>query len=131
MAVKVLVNAIGQHIIADVKQVENTETKEILAYWVKEPRLANYVRDEATQGINLRFSPYCLISDEKEFSLRAESVVAILEPTQEVVDSWRGVVYPPEAAEPAETDLYESPAVEPDESVTSVVEDGPHPDLSE
>ena len=131
MAVKVLVNAIGQHIIADVKQVENTETKEILAYWVKEPRLANYVRDEESKGINLRFSPYCLISDEREFSLRAESVVAILEPTQEVVDSWRGAVYPPEAAEPAETDLYESPAVEPDESVTSVVEDGTNSDLAE
>ncbi len=55
----------------------------------------------------------------------------LLRTTQEVVDSWRGTVYPPESAEPAETDLYESPAVEPDESVTSVVEDGPHPDLAE
>ena len=130
MAVKVLVNAIGQHIIADVKQVENTETKEILAYWVKEPRLANYVSAEEG-GVNLRFSPYCLISDEAEFSIRAESVVAILEPQEAVVDSWKKAVFPEAPEAPAETDLYESAAVEPDESVTANTEDGPHPDLAD
>ena len=118
MAVKVLVNAIGQHIIADVKQVENTETKEILAYWVKEPRVASYVSAEEG-GVNLRFSPYCLISDESEFSIRADNVVAILEPQAAVVESWSKAVYPEApAVEAAETDLYASA---PEEAT-------PHPD---
>ena len=117
MAVKVLVNAIGQHIIADVKQVENTETKEILAYWVKEPRVATYVSAEEG-GVNLRFSPYCLISDEAEFSIRADNVVAILEPQAAVVESWTKAVYPEAPAEAPETDLYESA---PEEAT-------PHPD---
>ena len=130
MAVKVLVNSIGQHIISDVKQVENTDTKEVLAYWVKEPRIATYVTTEEG-NLSLRFAPYCLISNESEFSIRAEHIVSILEPTEAVVKSWEGAVYPPDAAEPAETDLYESPAVEPDESVTSVVEDGTNSDLAE
>ena len=130
MAVKVLVNAIGQQIIADVKQVENTDTKEVLAYWVKEPRLANYSSSEEG-GISLRFSPYCLISDESEFSIRAEHIVSILEPTDAVVKSWEGAVYPPETAAPAETEIHEAPAEEPNESVTVTAEDGPHPDLAD
>ena len=127
MAVKVLVNAIGQHIIADVKQVENTDTKEVLAYWVKEPRIATYSASEEG-GLSLRFSPYCLISDESEFSIRSEHVVSILEPTDAVKESWEGAVYPPTPEAPAETEINEPPT---DESVTDTAEDGPHPDLAD
>lgn len=91
MAVKVLVNTLGQHIIADVKQVENKETKELIAYWVKNPRMAAYSRDE--QGsIAVGFSPYCVLSDEQEFTIRTESVVAILEPREDVVAEYDRII---------------------------------------
>ena len=43
MAIKVLINSIGQHIIADVKSVTNRETEELVAYWVTEPRRVVYI----------------------------------------------------------------------------------------
>ena len=49
MSIKVLINAIGQHLIADVKQVENSETNEVLAYWLREPRLISYSADDQGQ----------------------------------------------------------------------------------
>ena len=116
MAVKVLVNTLGQHIVADVKQVENKETKELIAYWVKNPRLAAYSRDEEG-AIAVGFSPYCILSDEQEFTIRTESVVAILEHRADVVteyeriiegDSITSVSPEPEAVEP------ETEAVEPE-----------------
>ena len=114
MAIKVLVTAIGQHLIADVKQVENTETKEILAYWVREPRVVSYVAGENEGDVRVRFSSYCVISDEAEFSIRAENIVAILEPKADVAQSYRDVAYPPA---PEET-------VEVEEEVAAT----PHPD---
>lgn len=108
MAVKVLVNTLGQHIVADVKQVENKETKELIAYWVKYPRVAAYSRDEEG-AIAVGFSPYCILSDEQEFTIRTESVVAILEPRADVVteyeriiegDSVTSVAAEPEVTEP-------------------------------
>ena len=91
MAVKVLVNTVGQHIVADTKQVENKETKELVAYWVVEPRIAAYNRDE-NGNIAVGFAPYCVISDEKEFSLRPESVVSILEPRADVIEKYNEVI---------------------------------------
>ena len=108
MAVKVLVNTLGQHIVADVKQVENKETKELIAYWVKYPRVAAYSRDEEG-AIAVVFSPYCILSDEQEFTIRTENVVAILEPRADVVteyeriiegDSVTSVAAEPEVTEP-------------------------------
>ena len=49
MTVKVLVTAIGQHIVADVKQVENKETKEVIAYWITNPRTVSYSVDDNQQ----------------------------------------------------------------------------------
>jgi len=83
MAVKVLVNQIGQHIIAETKQVENKETKEVIAYWVSNPRLAAYSKDESGD-LAVGFSPYCVLSDEAQFTIRAESIVSILEPRDDV-----------------------------------------------
>jgi hypothetical protein len=91
MAVKVLVNTVGQHIVAETKQVENKETKELVAYWLSDPRLAAYNRDESG-NIAVGFAPYCVISDEREFSVRPESVVAILEPRADVVEKYNEVV---------------------------------------
>lgn len=91
MAVKVLVNTVGQHIVAETKQVENKETKELVAYWLSEPRIAAYSRDE-NGNIAVGFAPYCVISDEKEFSVRPESVVSILEPRADVVEKYNEVI---------------------------------------
>ena len=124
MAIKVLVNAIGQHLIADVKQVENTETKEILAYWVREPRVVSYVPGDEEGDIRVRFSSYCVLSDEAEFSIRAENIVAILEPKEDVAESYRAVAYPPVPEVTAEVSAEEE-----NESVTDPAVDGPHPDL--
>lgn len=91
MAVKVLVNTLGQHVVADVKQVENKETKDLIAYWVRNPRIAAYSRDEEG-SIAVGFSPYCVLSDEQEFTVRTESVVAILEPREDVVTEYERIV---------------------------------------
>jgi hypothetical protein len=95
MTVKVLVTAIGQHIVADVKQVENKETKEVIAYWISNPRTVSYSVDDNKQ-VNVGFGQYCLVSNETEFSLRADHVVTILEPREEVVERYEAIVHPPE-----------------------------------
>ena len=93
MTVKVLCTAIGQQVIADTKQIENKETNEIVGYWLSQPRLVQYSRDdEGNLGVN--FGLYCLVSDEAEFSLRGDHVVAILEPRSDVEEAWRKLVYP-------------------------------------
>ena len=93
MAVKVLVTQIGQQIVSETKQVENKETGDIVGYWLTQPRVVNYTKDEEG-NIGVNFTPYCLVSDEAEFSVRAEHVVAILEPRQDVADGWNAIVYP-------------------------------------
>jgi len=100
MAVKLLVSQIGQHIIADVKQVENKETKEIIAYWVKNPRVVGYQIDDETQNIGVSFGPYCIVSDEAEFSIRANYVVSILEPRSDVVERYEKIIEEGETLQP-------------------------------
>lgn len=106
MTVKVLVTALGQQIVSGVKQIENKETSEIVGYWLSQPRVVNYTKDEEG-NIGVNFGPYCLVSDENEFSMRADHVVAILEPRQSVAEGYTSLVYP----EPAEevTEEPESP----------------------
>ncbi len=93
MTVKVLVTAIGQQIIAETKQIENKETNEIVGYWLSQPRLVQYSQGE-DGGVGVNFGTYCLVSDEAEFSLRGDHVVAILEPRDTVVEAWTKLVYP-------------------------------------
>ena len=93
MTVKVLVTAIGQQIIAETKQIENKETNEIVGYWLAQPRLVQYTQSE-DGGVGVNFANYCLVSDEGEFSLRGDHVVAILEPRDTVVEAWTKLVYP-------------------------------------
>ena len=93
MAVKVLVTQIGQQIVSETKQVENKETGDIVGYWLTQPRVVNYTKDEEG-NIGVNFTPYCLVSDEAEFSVRAEHIVAILEPRKDVAEGWNALVYP-------------------------------------
>ena len=100
MAVKVLVNAIGQHIVAEAKQVEEKESKKIIAYLLTNPRVASYSRDEEN-NINVGFSPYCVLSDEAEFTVRAENIVSILEPREDVATQYSELTKPAEGEEEA------------------------------
>ena len=93
MTVKVLVTAIGQQLIAGVKQIENKDTNAIVGYWLTQPRTINYQQDEEG-NVGVNFGPYCPISNEAEFSVRAEHVVAILEPREDVVQGYTNTVYP-------------------------------------
>ena len=120
MTVKVLVTAIGQQIIAETKQIENKETNEIVGYWLAQPRLVQYTQGE-DGAVGVNFANYCLVSDEAEFSLRGDHVVAILEPRDTVVEAWTKLVYPeaPETegdvvaeGEDASTDAPEEEVVE-------------------
>ena len=128
MAIKVLVTAIGQQLIADVKQVENKNTKEVVAYWVKNPRVVTYNQTE-DGNVNVGFLGYCLVSDENEFSITANHIVSILEPLSEVVDKYDQIVNPPE---PEETVLNEVSSMRPeDELSTDSVESGDSADISD
>lgn len=91
MTVKVLVTSAGQQIISEVKQVENKESKEVIAYWVINPRVVTYNLTEEEQ-VNVNFAAYCLVSNENEFSIKADHVVSILEPRGEVLDRYNEVV---------------------------------------
>jgi len=93
MAIKILVNQIGQHVIADIRQVENTDNGEVLAYLLKEPRLVTYQTGE-NNSLNLRMAPFCPASDENEFPYRTDHVAAILEPRNDVAEQYKKIVYP-------------------------------------
>lgn len=100
MTVKVLVSNIGQHIIADIKQVENKDTKEVIAYWLKDARTISYSVDEQQQ-VNVAFGQFCVVSSDTEFSFRADCVASILEPRPEVLERYQAIVAPqPEVEEP-------------------------------
>ena len=101
MAVKVLVNAVGQHIVSEAKQVEEKETKKIIAYLLENPRIASYNRSDEGD-INVGFAPYCVLSDEASFTIRAENIVAILEPREDVATQYIQLVAPPEEEAAAE-----------------------------
>ena len=104
MAVKVLVNAIGQHIIADAKQVTRKDTEELVAYWVSNPRVIVYGRDEERNSVTVNFVDYCLVSDENEFSIASSNVVAILEPREDVLNSYNTKVFGNESGADAPKD---------------------------
>ena len=109
MALKVLVSAIGQQIIADVKQVENKESKEVVGYWLTNPRVVTYQTDEEG-NVGVNFGAYCLVSNETEFSVRAEHVVTILEPRPEVTERYETIITPEDVAETEEEEVVEEAA---------------------
>lgn len=118
MAVKVLVTEIGQQLIADVKQVENKDTNEVVGYWLKNPRVVVYNRTE-DNNVSVGFGTYCLVSDEQEFSVRANHIVAILEGREDVVAKYEEVVYGP-AATPETLSDVENVVDEPSTADTQV-----------
>lgn len=90
MAIKVLVNQLGQHFVADVKQVTNEETKELIAYWLTDARLISYVpTEDGSDTVSIRFVEPCPLSDDTEFAVSASHIVSILEPKAEIVDGWK------------------------------------------
>jgi hypothetical protein len=112
MTVKVLVTTTGQQIISEVKQVENKETKEVIAYWLVNPRVITYSVNDDDQ-VNVGFGSFCLVSNETEFSLKADFVVSILEARPEVLDRYSNLIAeltPADTEESADED-----AVEPEE----------------
>lgn len=111
MSVKVLVTRTGQQVIADTKQVSRKEDEVLLAYWLTDPRVVIYSQNE-DDSISVRFAPYCMISDEREFSIKEDFIVSILEPRDDVRDSYLAKVNPNEpstdtveaGADPGDTD---------------------------
>ena len=99
MTVKVLVTTTGQQIISEVKQVENKETKEVIAYWLVNPRVITYSVNDDDQ-VNVGFGSFCLVSNETEFSLKADHVVSILEPRVEVLDRYNNLIEESNPTEP-------------------------------
>ena len=93
MAIKVLVNQIGQHIIADTKQVTRKDTDELVSYWVENPRVVLYGQNDESGSITVNFVNYCLVSDESQFSISSSNIVAILEPREDVLNSYKVKVF--------------------------------------
>ena len=93
MTVKILVTQVGQQIIADTKQVSRKDTEDLVAYWVTDPRVVVYSRNE-DESVAVRFTPYCFVSDEREFSIKESFIVSILEPRQDVADAYLAKVAP-------------------------------------
>ena len=104
MAVKVLVNQIGQHIIADAKQVTRKDTEDLVAYWVSNPKVILYGRDEESNSVTINFVDYCLVSDENEFTISSSNIVAILEPREQVLNSYKIKVFGNESGTDAPED---------------------------
>jgi len=124
MAVKVLVTALGQHIVAGAKQVENKETGELIGYWLDRPRLVSYAptEDNDEKGIAIQYLPYCILSDEQSFTIKADHVVAILEPRNDVATRYTEIVTTEE--EPTQVELNDGPS-------DSSAEDGADADSSD
>ena len=94
MSIKVIVTAIGQHVIADIKQIENKDTEEVVGYWLDNPRVIAYSRQGEGDNVSIGFVNYCLVSDEQAFSMKADHVVSILEPRADVAAKYVEVVVP-------------------------------------
>lgn len=104
MSIKVIVTAIGQHVIADIKQIENKDTEEVVGYWLDNPRVVAYSRQGEGDNVSIGFVNYCLVSDEQSFSMKADHVVSILEPRADVAAKYVEVVIP------APTDVEDEPS---------------------
>ena len=102
MSVKILINALGQQIIADVRAVSNKETNELLAYWVKHPRVISY-RGMEDGTISADLLDYCPVGSSLEFSIAAHHVVSLLDAKEEVAERYLEIVTPA----PTEVDVTE------------------------
>lgn len=96
MAIKVLINELGQHLVADVKQVTDTETKQLIAYWVKQPLMVSYTRTEESPegGLTINFVQPVPISADTEYAIAAHHIVSILDVKPEVSEGYLQHVTP-------------------------------------
>lgn len=120
MAIKVIITPIGQQVIADVKQIENKDTNQVVGYLLSNPRVVSYQRGANEGEVAVNFTPYCLLSDDTEVTVRPETALSIVTPRQDVIDNYSNVVL-------KENDPEETPAqveVVGNESSDSVVEEG-------
>ena len=95
MAIKVLLTERGQQLIADTKVLENSETGERVAYVMDEPRVLIYKRQEE-DNLSLTFAPFCISSNDKEVTLAASYIVAVLEPREDVKAEYEKIHNPPQ-----------------------------------
>lgn len=110
MAVKVLIDAVNNHYVADVQQVENKDTGETVAYWLKNPQVVSYERGEDGE-LKVGLHNPCPVSPETEYAVRVEHIVSILEPLPSVAERYNSVVHPSdEAAAPTEAVAEEETA---------------------
>ena len=105
MAVKVLIDSVNNHYVADVQQVENKETGETVAYWLSNPQVVSYERNEEGQ-LNVGFHNPCPVSGETEYAVRADHIVSILEPLPNVAERYNALIHPSDelAETPTATD---------------------------
>ena len=108
MTVKILINSLGQHTIAGVKQVTNKETDELVAYWVREPRLISYRANEEGGGIAVDFSITCPVAVTTEYAIRADHVVSILDPVHQIEQKYLELVNPTSEVESTEESEVEA-----------------------
>ena len=115
MAIKVLVNALGQHIIADVSQVTNKDTNELIAYWVKNARLVSYELGE-DDTTSLTLLDTCPIAADTEYAIAAQHIVSIREPQADIARGYSERVSPNEdpAGPQTETVQHEKAPATPD-----------------
>ena len=96
----------GFHIIAETRVVQNKDTEEILAYWVKHPRVIQYTNEDGKLSIG--FVSHCPVSDEQEYAIASHHVTSILEPRDEVRSGYIAKVSPEEAYKQAIADEPEA-----------------------
>lgn len=92
MAIKVIITPVGQQVIAEVKQIENKDTNQIVGYLLENPRVISYQKGENEGEIAVNFGSYCLLSDDVEVTIRPEVAACIVTPRQDVITNYSNVV---------------------------------------
>ena len=92
MAIKVIITPVGQQVIAEVKQIENKDTNQIVGYLLENPRVVSYRQGDNEGEVAVNFSPYCLLSDDVEVTIRPEIASCIVTPRQDVIENYSNVV---------------------------------------
>ena len=103
MSVKILINSLGQHLIADTQQVSNKETEELIAYWVRNPHAIVYNRTE-DGNVVVDFAKPCPITSSTEYGIAPHHIVSVLDPLPEVEERYLLIVAPKPELEITELD---------------------------
>ena len=114
--VKVLITAIGQHILSGVQQVQNKDTGVVEAYWLTNPHILEYSHQE-DGNTSIGMFKYCPVTEEQSYAMNPSFIVSIVEPSAQTLDWYNEKVYPSQ-----ELELNLTP--ETDEPSTDSTEDG-------